>query len=148
MYFYGRRAFWQAQDRDKQDAIAALFPELCGKDIDVEEIKAEFKYWRKFNALHAWFVNNVQDGVDECQEIEVPVEKLHELRDVCAAVLASPDRASELLPTCGGFFFGHTDYDEWYFHNVKETLQWLNGFLLKETFDQFKGWCFYYRSSW
>ena len=39
-------------------------------------------YWRKFNALHNWFVKKVQDGVDECQ-IGKPVtlEMLQELHD-------------------------------------------------------------------
>lgn len=27
----------------------------------------EFAYWRKFNALHLWFVKNCQNGVDQCQ---------------------------------------------------------------------------------
>ena len=31
----------------------------------------EVAYWRKFNALHNWFVQNCQDGVDECQYAEV-----------------------------------------------------------------------------
>ena len=33
-------------------------------------------YWRKANAIHSWFVENCQDGVDECQysnEISVDV---------------------------------------------------------------------------
>ena len=28
----------------------------------------EVMYWRKFNALHKWFVDNVQEGVDDCKE--------------------------------------------------------------------------------
>lgn len=148
MYFYGRRFLWKAEDHDKKGHIAALFPELRGRGIEINEVRAEFKYWRKANAIHNWFVNNVQNGVDECQEAEVPVEKLYELRDICAAVLASPEQASVLLPTTGGFFFGNTEYSEYYFDDVKETHQWLNNFLLKETFDQFKDWSFYYRSSW
>ena len=37
--------------------------------------------------------------------------------------------AQRLLPTCSGFFYGSTDYDEWYFSDVKEVLEWVNGVL-------------------
>ncbi len=26
-------------------------------------------YWRKFNALHSWFVHNCAEGIDNCQRI-------------------------------------------------------------------------------
>jgi cysteine desulfurase len=44
-------------------------------------------YWRKANQIHAWFVQNVQEGVDECERHWVPREKLVELRDLCLDVL-------------------------------------------------------------
>lgn len=146
MYFYGRKFLWKAEDQPKQAAIAAMFPEIRGAEIT--KVEAEFKYWRKANQIHHFFVTHAQDGVDECQETEIDPALLYQLRDTCAAVLASPDQASVLLPSAGGFFFGNTSYDEWYFDQVKETHQWLNNFLLKETFDVLKGWTFYYRSSW
>jgi hypothetical protein len=149
MYFYGKRYLWDFGDSNDK-AIAAsiqkLFPEIRGARVN--EVSAEFKYWRKANAIHKWFVDNVQEGVDECQETYVPVEKLYELRDICAAVMASPDQASVLLPSQGGFFFGGTDYDEGYFDDVQSTLNWLNDFLLKDALNAMDGWSFYYRSSW
>ena len=47
----------------------------------------------------------------------------------------------ESLPTQGGFFFGGTDYDYWYFQEMKQTIETLNG-LVEEGGD------FYYRASW
>ena len=146
MYFYGRKFLWKAEDQPKQATIAAMFPEIRGAEIT--KVEAEFKYWCKANQIHNWFVTYAQDGVDECQETEIDPALLYQLRDTCAAVLASPDQASVLLPSTGGFFFGNTSYDEWYFDQVKETHQWLNNFLLKETFEVLKDWSFYYRSSW
>jgi hypothetical protein len=106
-------------------------------------------YWRKANAIHKWFVDNVQDGVDECQETWIEPQKLYELRDVCKAVLADRSQAATLLPSQSGFFFGGTDYDEYYFDDVEATLKWLNGLLVKDTFDEkFKKWDFYYQASW
>ena len=46
-------------------------------------------YWRKSNQIHDWFVKNVQNGVDECQETWVDPSKLQELLDTCKQVLAA-----------------------------------------------------------
>ena len=50
-----------------------------------------------------------------------------------------------LLPTSGGFFFGSTDYDEWYVEDIKETAEQLNH-VLNET--DFKTEELFYNSSW
>lgn len=49
---------------------------------DLESIEIEIAYWRKFNALHHWFVENCAEGVDECQEIYVSFEQMRELKDI------------------------------------------------------------------
>lgn len=47
-------------------------------------------YWRKANHIHNWFVENVQDGQDDCEyHQEVTKEILEELLYVCKMVLAS-----------------------------------------------------------
>lgn len=55
----------------------------------ISEIVEQVAYWRKANAIHKWFVANVQGGVDECQESYVDKEKLAELVSLCKQVLAS-----------------------------------------------------------
>lgn len=52
----------------------------------ISYIVEEVAYWRKFNALHNWFVQNVQDGRDECQESYIPDEKLEELVETLKSV--------------------------------------------------------------
>jgi hypothetical protein len=47
----------------------------------------EVGYWRKANAVHHWFVMNVQGGVDECQPSDVSREKMQELLETCRKVL-------------------------------------------------------------
>jgi hypothetical protein len=37
-------------------------------------------------------------------------------------VLNSPELASEILPTSSGFFFGSNDYDDYYFNQLRNTL--------------------------
>lgn len=78
----------------------------------------EIGYWRKFNALHAWFVNTVQDGNDDCDNYPVSLEQLQELLYSLANI--NKDNAEEILPSKSGFFFGGTEYDEWYFQAVDE----------------------------
>jgi hypothetical protein len=104
----------------------------------------EVMYWRKVNAIHNWFVQNVQNGVDECEPHNVTVAQLMELRDLCVSVVDNPDLADNLLPTASGFFFGSTEHDEWYFDNIARTVNELDDLLAEAAEDEM----FVYRSSW
>ena len=146
------------------------------KTDNLDYIKVEFEagYWRKANQIHKWFVDNVQDGEDNCGEYYVSREKLEELREICVKLLANlkladgqiqngyqytkagkkpimeegkyvtnPEVAEELLPTTEGFFFGSTNYDQWYYDDIKYTVEILDKCLTyPEEFE------FYYQSSW
>lgn len=39
--------------------------------------------------------------------------------------ITNPEIARDLLPTQAGFFFGSTDYDEWYIQTLKDTIEQL-----------------------
>lgn len=116
-------------------------------------------YWRKANAIHQWFVDNVQNGVDDCGWYCVEPEQLVELRDTCKKVLAAREMASELLPTQSGFFFGSTEYDDWYFDDIEYTARAIQ-MMLEHVREADSGWMFEhekdpgwsvrfsYRSSW
>ncbi len=43
--------------------------------------------------------------------------------------------ASETLPTMAGFFYGSTDYDEWYLNDVKDVIEHLKNNIIPE-FDK------------
>lgn len=60
-------------------------------------------------------------------------------------VIINPEVAEELLPTQGGFFFGGTDYDEWYIKDLQYTVNTINQILATTDFDKEM---IYYRSSW
>ena len=49
----------------------------------------EVAYWRKANQIHRWFVDNVQNGIDECQKSPVTRQQLCDLLVVCNAVIDS-----------------------------------------------------------
>jgi hypothetical protein len=101
-------------------------------------------YWRKANAIHAWFVKNVQDGKDECQKAYVEKSQLQKLLDVCENIKKDHSQAAFLLPTQSGFFFGSTEYGEDYFYNIDSTIEQIKT-ALKSDFEDFE---FYYHSSW
>lgn len=78
-------------------------------------------YWRKFNALHVWFVHNCAKGIDDCKDVYVD-KKQAELLSICKSVAKDHSQAEKLLLTQFDFF-GSTDYDENYFLNVEETIE-------------------------
>jgi hypothetical protein len=102
----------------------------------------EVGYWRKANQIHQWFVDNVQGGEDNCAEYYVGSDKLEELLDLCKKVQTDNSLAEVLLPTVSGFFFGGTQYDEWYFKDIDNTID-----ILEKILDE-KGADYYYSSSW
>lgn len=102
-------------------------------------------YWRKANQIHHWFVQNIQKGEDKCEIYEVTQHDLTRLYNSCRAALRQKDRASDILPTLEGFFFGSTEYDKYFFYELKRTKDELKSILT--TFD-FNNEKLYYTSWW
>lgn len=80
-------------------------------------------YWRKANAIHKYFVDYCGEGIDECQKMEVSLSALKNLLFNCKEILKHHDLAEILLPSQSGFFFGSTEYDEWYFKDLEDTIK-------------------------
>jgi hypothetical protein len=147
MYFTARRYLWSFPEDGPDSKLGAqikqLFPDLP-ENAKFKNIEVEFGYWRKANAIHNWFVQNVQEGKDECQETYVSDEDIQKLLDTVNKVLADTSLAPSLLPTASGFFFGGTEYNEWYWRDLEYTKE-----LCERALDpKMKGWDFYYQSSW
>lgn len=146
-YLTAQRYVSEHSERDTEllEVMSKLpIPKGIGR---VKTIKADVMYWRKANAIHEWFVKNVQDGEDDCREYWVSFTALMELLAVCKEVYADHSKAEDLLPTQEGFFFGTTDYDEWYYENLKETIARLEE-LKTLSEEDLSGWDFFYQSSW
>ena len=94
----------------------------------------EVGYWRKANYIHLWFVNNVQGKVDDCGLYQVSQQNLEELKVLCEEVLKNNKKAEKLLPTKSGFFFGSTEYDEYYFQAIKNTFDILSSVIATTDF--------------
>ncbi len=103
-------------------------------------------YWRKANAIHKWFVDNIQEGNDECEPHRVSHDKLIVLKELCEKVLKYRSQAKELLPTQEGFFFGTYEQDEWYWDSLTQTVEEIKTVL--KMFPEDDGWELEYCSSW
>lgn len=116
-----------------------------GEYIKWEDLSEEVGYWRKANAIHKWFVNHVQNGVDDCRTYPVSKEDLEELLAACKLVDSEEGEAEKILPTQSGFFFGSTEYDEWYYEDIKDTIGILEKVLAETDFENYQ---ITYNSSW
>lgn len=129
-----------------------------GKDIPIRlnrvfTITENVAYWRKANAIHKWFVDNCGDGDDNCKEYGVSVEDIETLVGLCKSILNTPEDkreevARETLPTQSGFFFGGTEYGEYYYEDLENTIDMLEPIIKEmETESSVESWLTY-RASW
>lgn len=151
-YLYASFDLYSSIKSDIEDKVNDLYS-LMGVEkfksthqINHCHIKTQIAYWRKSNEIHNYFVTHCGEGIDECQEIEVSKEDLQELLTRCNSILENNDEklSEELLPTQSGFFFGSTDYDDYYFESLKHTQEKIQGIL-----NHFQGYQkFIYQASW
>jgi hypothetical protein len=155
MYLTAKKDFYPdfGDINEKEENLKTFSKLLSGSGITVNEIDSEFPtssvsfkvgYWRKANAIHAWFVKHCQAGVDDCNSYSVSREDLIDLKDSCTAVLADNSKANSLLPPQAGFFFGSTEINDYYLDDLKLTIKIIDR-CLKERLST---WDFSYNSSW
>lgn len=116
----------------------------CIDKSDKEKKKIEIGYWRKANAIHRWFVKNIQNNNDDCKCYNLSKENIINLKELCIKVKNDKQLACKLLPTQSGFFFGSTEYNEDYFDDLEETIKICNKVLNELDFEKYE--CVY--SSW
>ncbi len=148
---------WEKLDRSEElNYAAATIPQWTEivnaaglQDIADEDdiygvsVSVNAAYWRKVNAVHKWFVDNVQSGEDDCGEYYVSHEQLKELLATARNAYSTKDPSE--LPPSAGFFFGSYDIDEWYWRGIKNTIDQLAKLTELPDFDNLS---FYYQSSW
>lgn len=102
----------------------------CDKGVDLKQMR--LKPWavasevmgrfKKTNQIHRWFLENIQNGVEDGRFYVVEEYQFKKLYKLCTTVDSNPDRAEELLPTLKGFDIGSAKYDDVYFDNLKKVL--------------------------
>lgn len=158
MYLYidkyvSRMNYDRSADGDLTATVQPLFQaitEALGTQSLIREddwtgytVQVPVGYWRKANAVHNWIVTFCADGEDNCQKIYIPRKQAQELVDLCKMTIANPDKADEFLPTTSGFFFGSTEYDEWYLKDIQDTIDIFEPLLASEYGDSIT-----YQASW
>lgn len=161
MYFYARKTTyksfskWDEPNRAKEEVnypedlktFSGYIYDRNFKSVQTET-RYQIGYFRKFNALHSYIVKTFADGIDNCQDIILYKEDVEQIKKVLDDVLNAHqqvEKAKELLPTQSGFFFGGTDYDEFYFEDVKDAADLMQSFL--DNFD-FESYQLVYQASW
>lgn len=99
----------------------------------------EDMYYRKVNFLYAFFSEKLDNEEclvtrHDCEQIIKYGELILENKDL--------DLAKRLLPTQSGFFFGSTEYDEYYFMDVKDVVEQFKEYLEDWT-DDTMGWVYF-----
>lgn len=138
MYLTAKKYFFDEDTPEYQK-----LQEMMNSELKVESIEFKVGYWRKANAIHKWFVTNVQSDEDNCDTYYVTAENLQKLLDDVNKALESSN-PSEVLPTNSGFFFGSTEYDEVYRKDLTYTKEILEKFLNSKE----KNMDVFYHSSW
>lgn len=132
------------EERKIIDHVAAILP-VGFLTPRIDNLRVEVLYWRKMNAIHGWFVNTVQEGVDDCGEYEVSKKALECLIKTINKIIRKRELAPTLLPSIGGFFFGNTEYDVVYWKELRRTVKVLTPVLKSSDYND---WWFTYRSGW
>lgn len=123
MYMYRKLYIknWEHQKEDRYEVTVKRNGEVLEDWSNPTYIEKEVGYWRKFNALHGYIVNEFAGGLDNCEQIYLSKEDLQKILDTLIDTYETKD-ASKLPPT-EGFFFGSTDVDEYYWDDVKESIE-------------------------
>lgn len=111
-----------------------------------KEISYQVAYWRKANMIHKYFVDKCAEGVDDCRPVWVSVDTLEDLVKRCRDVIEHPEKAKDILETSGGFFFGSTEYNEYYMRDLENTVEMLEPII--EFLKKNKNYQAVYRASW
>lgn len=113
----------------------------------VKTERENIEYFRKVNFLQGYMERQKPDMDLNCQYIYFSRDMADELLDYCKQVMehVSYDEDStilwtekavelgeKLLPVQDGFFYGDTEYNEWYFRDIKDVHDFLEK-LIKET---------------
>ena len=159
MYFYARKTTYKSFSKwDNPDrADETNYPEDLKTFSDYiydrnfksaeTEIRYQIGYFRKFNALHSYIVKTFANGIDNCQDIILYKEDVEQIKKVLDDVLKAntEEKAREILPIQSRFFFGETDYDEFYFNEAKVAADLMQSLL--DNFD-FENYQLVYQASW
>lgn len=141
---------WQVAYWRKCNQIHKWFVDNCGEGedncraypVDIEQLRELLKLCEKVKK--------------SCKLVDHGEIESHEFKDgkiikknVPYKIIEDSSVAEELLPTESGFFFGSTDYDEYYMDDIDLTIKQLTEIIKEYDADTDKAYTdFWYQASW
>lgn len=104
--------------------------------FEVNGVSISIGYWRKCYLMHNWFVNNVQEGHDDCRPAFVSESALETLAEKLDRVNDNPASTGEMFVSEDNEVFDPDDV----MYSIR-TVQYARQL-------QRRGWDIYYQSSW
>lgn len=148
MYLDCVTMFYDTSNEDARDA--AVMP-VNIKNDRVKSITESMIYWRKANQIHRWFVNNVQNGEDNCGTYLVNRDDISSLLAAVTVVLDAKDKSLDLGIERANSLLPPVEVGERYWSVLDRTKKELEDLLAEMDLTDPKG-NFYqhytYSSSW
>lgn len=166
MYLYGERYI---SDSYSEDPVKAAIAKQATLDVlgllDDDEVDKShifgysatltLGYWRKAWPIHRWFVENVQNGVDDCGKYSVDRDTLQQLLADCIAVLSAKEDSEIAHDTAWAYIppdenieantLDDPEEAEYYYYHIQRTATILKHLMTDKKFAHYD---FYYSSSW
>jgi len=113
--------------------------------IDPEKLKELYEICVKIKNEVIMGEDDIENGYtfkknEEGKAVKVPLMEK-------GLIMVNPQIAEELLPTQSGFFFGSTNYDQWYMRDIELTIEILKP-LVEQEAQKGLSQEYYYRASW
>ena len=116
-----------------------LFQRNINRRVDSEVDDIEIGYWRKFNALHHYILELTESAPDSnCEAVDLTEENikviladLYAIKEVLDASTVDEDgvydeevrdKVCDIMPPASGFFWGDVCVDDYYAHNITESI--------------------------
>ena len=93
-----------------------------------EEVKVDDKVKNKMDKVRTLSEKGIDGEKDGAKETLERMEKKYGLTGVAV-------RPEDILPTSSGFFFGSTEYDEYYYHDLESTIEQCQQVINKTDWD-------------
>lgn len=146
MYLEAKRhvAPCDSQTESMRRAIGAAIGYVPSKEkpghdaslLEISGVTVRVGYWRKLGGLHRWFVDNAQEGSDDCRPAYVDDRCLQALQRACEQVIDDP--------ACVAQHFNGQDGGDLGVEELRYTLDLLRHAIVLQA----QGWDIYYRASW
>ena len=140
-YIEERAAYWRKANQIHNwfvQNVQGGVDECQPSDVSIEQLRELVEICKKVKAIAKLQTGQIANG-------ETMTETGWQKNLQEGSVVTNAEEIEELLPTQGGFFFGGTEYDEWYMRDIDSTIEQLEPYITDEKykFDEFE-----YRASW